>query len=71
MGTWDYKFHNKSDVGRKWSVFSACEQLAVLISTVTYKLIIYSMDWCIAYGHYFTRHLPPVTSCLFAQFIKL
>jgi len=54
MGTGDHKFHNKSDIGRKWSFFLVCEQLAVLILIATYKLIIHSMEWYIAYGHYFT-----------------
>lgn len=54
MGTGDHKFHNKSDTGRKWSFFLVSEQLAVLILIVTYKLIIHSTDWYIAYGHYFT-----------------
>ena len=64
MGTGDHKFPNKSDIRRKWSFFLVSEQLAVLMLIVTYKLIIHSMDWYTAYGHYFTWHLPLVNHFL-------
>jgi len=54
MGTGDHTFHNKSGIGRKWSFILVREQLAVLILIATYRLIIHSMDWYIAHGHYFT-----------------